>query len=287
MAALDPRAVRGDPGRHHPGRVVGADRAPTRPTSRSPDGRCRPSATAPRWCCRPTRPVAGAAARAAAPAPRSTSPSRCCTAASARTARSRACSRWPACPTSGPACSPARPRWTRSSPRSCSRRPGSPVGDYVVVRGDRAGRSRPTSSTWACRCSSSRPGPVRASASARSRDWDELAAAVELAREHDDKVLIEAAVVGREIEVGVLEGRRTGARPPACRPRSGWSRGHDWYDFDAKYLDDACEFDVPADLDAATTAAAAGRGRAGVRGARLRRPGPGRLLPAPGRRGSS
>ena len=23
-------------------------------------------------------------------------------------------------------------------------------------------------------------------------------------------------------------------------------RGHDWYDFEAKYLDDACEFDVPA-----------------------------------------
>jgi D-alanine-D-alanine ligase len=32
-------------------------------------------------------------------------------------------------------------------------------------------------------------------------------------------------------------------------------RGHDWYDFDAKYLDDACEFDVPARLPAEVTAA--------------------------------
>jgi len=31
-------------------------------------------------------------------------------------------------------------------------------------------------------------------------------------------------------------------------------RGHDWYDFEAKYLDDACEFDVPADLPADVTA---------------------------------
>jgi D-alanine-D-alanine ligase len=28
---------------------------------------------------------------------------------------------------------------------------------------------------------------------------------------------------------------------------------HDWYDFEAKYLDDACEFDVPANLPAEVT----------------------------------
>jgi D-alanine-D-alanine ligase len=31
-------------------------------------------------------------------------------------------------------------------------------------------------------------------------------------------------------------------------------RGHDWYDFEAKYLDDACEFDVPAALPPELTA---------------------------------
>jgi D-alanine-D-alanine ligase len=29
---------------------------------------------------------------------------------------------------------------------------------------------------------------------------------------------------------------------------------HDWYDFEAKYLDDACEFDIPAHLPAEVTA---------------------------------
>jgi len=29
---------------------------------------------------------------------------------------------------------------------------------------------------------------------------------------------------------------------------------HDWYDFEAKYLDDACEFDIPAQLPAEVTA---------------------------------
>jgi D-alanine-D-alanine ligase len=32
-------------------------------------------------------------------------------------------------------------------------------------------------------------------------------------------------------------------------------RGHDWYDFEAKYLDDACEFDIPAHLTPEVTAA--------------------------------
>ena len=51
----------------------------------------------------------------------------------ARTAPSRACSRWPACPTSAPACWPARRPWTRSSPRSCCAAEGLPVGPYAVA----------------------------------------------------------------------------------------------------------------------------------------------------------
>jgi D-alanine-D-alanine ligase len=81
---------------------------------------------------------------------------------------------------------------------------------------------------------------------------DELADALELAHQYDTKALIEAEVVGREIEVGVLDGE--GGRPMASVPAEiRMVRGHDWYDFEAKYLDDACEFDVPADVDAATT----------------------------------
>jgi len=84
-------------------------------------------------------------------------------------------------------------------------------------------------------------------------DWSQLADAVELAFEHDDKVLIEAAVVGREIECGVLEdadGTPIASVPAEIR----LVRGHDWYDFEAKYLDDACEFDIPAVLPPELTA---------------------------------
>ena len=88
----------------------------------------------------------------------------------------------------------------------------------------------------------------------RVTDWADLADAVELAFAHDSKVLVEAAVSGREIECGVLED--DAGLPEASVPAEiRLVRGHDWYDFEAKYLDDACEFDVPAALSAELTAA--------------------------------
>ncbi len=99
--------------------------------------------------------------------------------------------------------------------------------------------------------------PARAGSSvgiSKVRSLEELPAAVALAREHDRKVMVEAAVSGREVECGVLEdvdGRPIASVPAEIR----LVRGHDWYDFDAKYLDDACEFDVPADLTPETTTA--------------------------------
>ena len=35
--------------------------------------------------------------------------------------------------------------------------------------------------------------------------WDQLPAAIEVARRHDPKVIVETAVLGRELECGVLE----------------------------------------------------------------------------------
>ena len=81
------------------------------------------------------------------------------------------------------------------------------------------------------------------------KQWADLAAAVETAFGHDDKVLIEAAVEGREIECGVLEDE-SGHPAASVLAEIRLVRGHDWYDFDAKYIDDACEFDIPADLPA-------------------------------------
>ena len=82
----------------------------------------------------------------------------------------------------------------------------------------------------------------------RVTDWADVDAAIAHAREHDPKVLVEAAVVGREIEVGVLEfpdGSVRASVPAEIRIVGDAS----FYDFDSKYLDDVCEFDIPAKLD--------------------------------------
>ncbi|MCP2169929.1 D-alanine--D-alanine ligase family protein [Goodfellowiella coeruleoviolacea] len=99
--------------------------------------------------------------------------------------------------------------------------------------------------------------PARAGSSvgiSKVSDWAQLDAAIELARRTDPKVVIEAAAVGREVECGVLEfpdGRVEASLPGEIRIVG---EGVDWYDFDAKYLDDVCEFDIPAKLDDETIA---------------------------------
>ncbi len=96
--------------------------------------------------------------------------------------------------------------------------------------------------------------PARAGSSlgiSKVRSVDDLAQAIEIARAHDPKVLVEASVEGaREIECGVLV-RPTG-EPMASRCAEIVVGGdHDFYDFAAKYLDDSAELIVPAHLDPA------------------------------------
>jgi len=93
--------------------------------------------------------------------------------------------------------------------------------------------------------------PSRAGSSfgiTKVKSLDDLDAAIEFARQHDAKVLVEAAVVGREIECGVLEGEAGGVPEASLLAEVRVVRGHEFYDFEAKYLDDACEFDIPASL---------------------------------------
>ena len=129
---------------------------------------------------------------------------------------------------------------------------GLPVGDLVVLRGgvetltaeqrDRLGLPVFVK-------------PARAGSSVgitRVTDWAALDRAVAVAREHDPKVLVEAAVVGREVEVGVLEypnGRVAASVPAEIRIVGDGEVQPEFYDFEAKYLDDVCEFDIPAKLD--------------------------------------
>jgi D-alanine-D-alanine ligase len=124
---------------------------------------------------------------------------------------------------------------------------GIPIGPYVVLR---AGQSLGAADR-------ERLGlpvfvkPSRAGSSfgiSRVTDWAQLDEAVAVARRVDPKVLVESAVVGREVECGVLEGEAGGSPEASIPAEIRVVGGHNFYDFEAKYLDDACEFDLPARL---------------------------------------
>jgi D-alanine-D-alanine ligase len=71
----------------------------------------------------------------------------------------------------------------------------------------------------------------------------DLAAAVELAFRHDEKVLVEEFVDGTEVEVGVLGNR---VPPPiASLPGQIDTLGHEWYDYASKYDDGGMDLLVP------------------------------------------
>ena len=81
----------------------------------------------------------------------------------------------------------------------------------------------------------------------------ELDDAIAEARAHDPKVIVEASAKNpREIEVGVLGGLNGGpAEVSVCGEISVSGGGHDFYDFETKYLPEGGEYtalSVPADL---------------------------------------
>jgi D-alanine-D-alanine ligase len=83
----------------------------------------------------------------------------------------------------------------------------------------------------------------------------ELDEALALAFEEDTKVLIESAIVGREIEVAILEGRNGGGTR-ASLPGEIVLTTREFYDFEGKYLGgDGAEVVCPADLSDAEIAA--------------------------------
>jgi D-alanine-D-alanine ligase len=84
----------------------------------------------------------------------------------------------------------------------------------------------------------------------KARTLDELRAAIDLAFEFDRKTVIEAAVpAAREIEVGVL-----GNESPEASVAGEIIPSREFYDYEAKYLDEGSVPIIPAELDAETAA---------------------------------
>ena len=174
---------------------------------------------------RPDPPGAGgprAGPGAARSSARSTWSCRCCTGRTARTARSRGCSSWPACRYVGSGVFASAAAMDKGHMKTLLQGAGLPVGPYAVVTPRALGhRPRPRSGRpsrrWATRCFVK---PARAGSSVgitKVHGPDELDDAIEVARAHDPRVVVEAMLEGREIECGVLEGL-DGGPPEASVP---------------------------------------------------------------------
>ncbi|MCK1798803.1 D-alanine--D-alanine ligase [Streptomyces sp. XM4193] len=136
---------------------------------------------------------------------------------------------------------------------------GLPVGPYTVLRPREWEQDRAAARKKVVDFAGDHGWPVfvkpaRAGSSmgiTKVEDVTGLDEAVEEARRHDPKVLVESMLHGREIECGVLEfddGPR--ASVPAEIPPPG---EHDFYDFEAKYID-AAPGVIPAPLSEEQTA---------------------------------
>lgn len=85
--------------------------------------------------------------------------------------------------------------------------------------------------------------------------WEEFPAALELARAHDSKVIVEKGIVGAEVECGVLQrpdGELVASAPAQLAGTEDSDEG--FYGFDTKYLDDIISYEIPAPLPEAQVA---------------------------------
>jgi D-alanine-D-alanine ligase len=129
---------------------------------------------------------------------------------------------------------------------------GLPVGPYVVItdaqwRRDRAAAMDAVGAlTYPVFVKPARAGSSMGISKVSTPEA--LEGAIELARTHDRKVVVEQGIVGREIECAVLQGHGTD------EPRVSHvgeievtaAGGHEFYDFEAKYLDDGAVLSCPA-----------------------------------------
>ena len=83
----------------------------------------------------------------------------------------------------------------------------------------------------------------------KARSREEFGDALAEAARFDRKVLVEAALTGREVECAVL-----GNHDPKPSPLGEIRPSTEFYDYKAKYLDDSAALIVPAEVDGPTTA---------------------------------
>ena len=92
--------------------------------------------------------------------------------------------------------------------------------------------------------------PTRAGSSvgiSKVKNESELVDAIEVARTHDPKVIVEASIENaREVECGVISTPQ-GTQASVCAEIIV-REGHEFYDYEAKYVDDSVDLVVPANL---------------------------------------
>jgi len=138
---------------------------------------------------------------------------------------------------------------------------GLPVGPHVIVRGrDWPAAPAPTPRQaqvaaelaelgWPLFVKPSRGGSSLGTS--KAGDPEQLEAAIALARDFDPKVIVEAGLTAREIEVAVLQGV-DGAPPDTSLPGELRLEGEEeFYDFEAKYLSGSSGMLIPAPIPSA------------------------------------
>lgn len=129
---------------------------------------------------------------------------------------------------------------------------GVPVGPYEMITG-RQWRHEREATLARVQASQTLPvfvKPSRAGSSVgitRVTDWADLPAAIDEAARHDPRVVVETGISGQEIECGVLGGLAGGAPEVSVCVKVNVGDGHDWFDFESKYLGDG-SYDIPADI---------------------------------------
>ena len=95
--------------------------------------------------------------------------------------------------------------------------------------------------------------PARAGSSVgiqKIKEFSQVEKAIEEARLHDKRIIVEASIENaREIECAVITGEERKPAKASLPAEIIVKKGHEFYDFEAKYMDDSAELVVPAKLE--------------------------------------